>query len=1810
MSRMSELKKSDPRLANIKDDVLAGFVYDKNPKFAKIDRQIFIDDAIEDKSFIGKVKSVFTDTEFVPSVGPVPTIVTEAIPKIPRTIENLQAKVLRKGLGLDIPERLESVEETSPLDFVSTQREIPKAIEERFPDIPLEEAVKGRQPGAVFAGQALKEPFKEVADLIGFALRPEQLLVVGPAINVAFRALGFVGKEAFKGVRDIVRLIKRSGVKEGDAVESIVEKVSGQVAKETNIPKAEIEKEILTESNKVKIVPILEGAIKKLPEEERLNKVPVDQLIKFMMAKVQNIANTHHTESFDVIMSRIEKANSLFSEKVKFTNKEKAAFFRYDDILGSSEIDRILSPADAKKFRRWTSEQLGEPKLIKNIQEEGVLKGEGKAFRPPETQPKPFKKEIRPLEEVAEEIEAKARGEAAKEGPFDKIFERIGKKLRSEAKGQEILDGLAKKGVSPNTVASNFWDNTWKLLNNKQKKIIEDHVFANTQFKIGETLGFDKNNRRIIAKTQRDISDNVIEFSDDVEELEGVQRGLIALMEFANQNIGVKGVVKKVISPKVQIIKPNESAKIEGNNITAVISPSAKESGKGFQLTLFDRNFKPMSDSQFATFDEAFSTAKKVTKEPLAEQAKPRLPFKTQGGKTVGRIAEETPQDVSNAINPAFSPEQRVGIKIDPIVQEGAVPKKIVSKADIIKFMSEKMDIPIRIGRFRTKALGIFKAKPEIIRTKLADDIPVAAHELGHFLEKSLFGTTKLDGHGLSGKSFRPFSDELSKLATPANAASSVESEGFAEFVSLFVVDKAKAQKAAPKFYKWFVDDILENQHPQVKEVLNQISDDFGRWMRQSSVAKVMGQIAFGDKGSFKLPSPSKVYTAGKDKFYPIQMAVKAINPDVAISENPYMLSRLYSDWIGEAEQFLKFGQINTKPGKFKIGQKIGPSFEEILAPIRTEHREFSSFLVAKRAVELSGRGKMTGISLGDAQQALKELSTPAFQKAAKELDIFQDRFAQRMLDAGFFTNADYLKFKKMNKDYVPFFRIAETETNGTGGAISNVFNPIKKLSREGSTRQIVDPLESIVKNVYTFTALAKKQEIKKAIAGLAKFDKSGKYIERVPREFKSVAISNDELYKIFRDFSNWTERTEFKEFKKEFSKKTGIKDGEVSKPIEKLESIIIDALKKRGMTEGEGKAFVSRLKNAKGAKEIDSAVETVIEKQTILHTVKQMDLDLPEWVTIFRPKESLPQGPFIEVFNKGKKTLFQLDPELHKAFTGLDIESVNFIVRAASIPARLLRAGATLTPEFSLKNILRDPFSAFVFSKDGFIPGIDTAKGFFHAFRQDKLYQAWRVGGGGHSMMVSLDRDVLQKNLKQLLNDVTVSGKVKNIVNHPMDTLRIMSELFESSNRLGNFSKTYKNFNKNIQKAIKFSETAPKTLNKKKPFVEFKISGKMRKVENTKESLRRFAIQLEKERLPGAAFEAREVTLDFSKIGSKMKAMNQLTAFFNARLEGYDKFIRVFKERPVTAMAKAMSAVTLPTMYLWWANKDDPRYQELPRWEKALFWHVLTDKHIYRIPKPFELGFLFGTIPQAFLEWMDKKDPEGVKRLFEDINRDAINTVLPTSAKLAFEQLSGDSLFTGAPLVGRAEENLAPPYQSRPWTSETAKLVGKVLNYSPAKIDALVFGFTGGLGRLAIKEGADRAVLQFIDEPIDPSPTFSDIPILKTFTSRWPRADADSIQLFYKKYGKAKEAQNTFISLVKAGEAKLAKTYSEENQPLIQQAVGMELTRNMLADGHKIIRIINENKNMTPAQKRKKIDETYLFMTKAARRGLATNIK
>lgn len=579
----------------------------------------------------------------------------------------------------------------------------------------------------------------------------------------------------------------------------------------------------------------------------------------------------------------------------------------------------------------------------------------------------------------------------------------------------------------------------------------------------------------------------------------------------------------------------------------------------------------------------------------------------------------------------------------------------------------------------------------------------------------------------------------------------------------------------------------------------------------------------------------------------------------------------------------------------------------------------------------------------------------------------------------------------------------------------------------------------------------------------------------------------------------------------------------------------------------------------------------TLEELENVVPDISKIDKTALENFEVFRRNQQQLGKNEVAVFRDGKREVWDLGSDLSRSWKYSTDVSQRLVSSIISLPTRTLRAGATLAPEFFLRNAMRDTMSATVFSRNGFVLGLDTARGMLTQIyakigkeKESKIYQDWIKSGGPQSSYVAFDRNYFSNNVAKELT----SRPVYNIITKPLEALRIMTEFFENATRLGEYIKSYNN-------SIKNGLT-------------------------------------HKQAVERGGFESKNISLDFQRMGAKMAAVNSVVAFFNARVQGYLKLYETFKspETRSKALYTVGASITLPSILLWIANNEDERYKELPQWQKDLFWIVITgegkDTIVWRIPKPFELGYVFGTLPERLLDFVKTKDPTAVKKFIETLAFDNATSLMPIPdiAKPLVEAWSNKSLFTKKPIVPRSLEGLLPEYQYTEYTSETSKILGKLIRQisgeysgisSPVRIESTINNWTGTLGR-TFTTVLDKALIAsgVIDDPIKPEETLSDIPIIRAFVVRNPSAGSEYITTFYDKYDKVSKIFNSIDRLQKAG------NFEEANKLLTNlpvEATILKTTYKLVQDNDKRVRDIYNSKFFTPNEKRQLIDELYRNM-------------
>ncbi|MDH5578265.1 MAG: hypothetical protein OEZ09_07370 [Betaproteobacteria bacterium] len=939
--------------------------------------------------------------------------------------------------------------------------------------------------------------------------------------------------------------------------------------------------------------------------------------------------------------------------------------------------------------------------------------------------------------------------------------------------------------------------------------------------------------------------------------------------------------------------------------------------------------------------------------------------------------------------------------------------------------------------------------------------------------------------------------------------------------------------------------------------------------------AAVLARLSVGEEHVREL-TWERFYTGVKDDLYPVKLVEQALTKGerLDVAESPYHLARLVRGAAGKATQFLDHGTFDWNTYK-----NTGPGLKQILEPHKTDLDGFRAYAVSRRAQELHGRGIETGIDAAAADTVVN--TGRQYAAAFEQLQKYQNEVTRYMKDSGLIGDEAYAAMLEANKDYVPFFRLFDEPKSKGPGKGMKVHNPLRAI--KGSERQVLDPLESIIKNTYVYTALAERNAVGRALGDLVVKDTASAEalgITKVKPTFRPIQLEAREIKKLFDEFITVSQRT--RRSRTEETRTSGV-GGVAGEPQNRVfaanKKRVMDALEARGFSTNEAEIMVRRLGNEK-ATGGDTIVEKLVQEVVATENVVGMDIRLPsDAATIFRPNALRPAPNQLRYFENGKPQVLDLPPTVAEAFAATDRASANVLVKIVAFPARTLRAGAILAPDFMLRNVARDQLTAFTFSKTGYIPLWDMMRGAMSLVKKDNQFQSWLKSGGANSAMVALDRAYLQQHIARLNKDAGLMERSWNVIKSPLEVLRITSELMENATRLGEFKRAKATTKTEIQQA---------------------------------------------------GFVSREITLDFQRIGAQTQALNMMAAFMNAGMEGLDRTVRAFKDDPVGTSAKVGAGVTAPSVLLWYANNSTPERQqvwrEIPHWQRDLFWIVMTDgwnedaagnvtysPTIYRVPKPFELGVVFGSGAERLLDEFVGNDPKAMQDFLASVGGMAAINVLPTGAVPIMEHMTNHSFFTNNPLIPTRMEAILPEYQYHEYTTQASRAVGRLIGAfpgmkesslaSPIVIDNYIRGWTGTLGAY-VRDALDFELRQAgaLPDPPKPLATLADIPVVKAFVVRYPSATAQSVSDFYGEYISRSKVYQTFQYLVKQGDGEAALKEIKLNPGAFTRLEGIHQSIGTL---NGIIRLVHQNPEMTPSDKRQLIDQMYGQMILLARTGV-----
>jgi len=447
-----------------------------------------------------------------------------------------------------------------------------------------------------------------------------------------------------------------------------------------------------------------------------------------------------------------------------------------------------------------------------------------------------------------------------------------------------------------------------------------------------------------------------------------------------------------------------------------------------------------------------------------------------------------------------------------------------------------------------------------------------------------------------------------------------------------------------------------------------------------------------------------------------------------------------------------------------------------------------------------------------------------------------------------------------------------------------------------------------------------------------------------------------------------------------------------------------------------------------------------VIEKNKILNNFVKAQ----EEYSLFPGMQKIasgvkPQTNFdtINLFRNGVKETWQVPADIAIAIKNLDAPITPGWWQTLTTPQRILKKGATqYNLSFTLPNKFRDKQTAAL-----------TARGFIESMAQKT---------GVSSQSVSLS----SKEIKELYN---ISGGYG-------------ASIFKEGE-----SKILTNLQKTGMTKVLSSANPAKIIDTINNSVE-----QSTRLEVFKSALQRGLSAKD------AALVSREATIDFAKMGTWMKTLNQAIPFLNARVQGFINLPRAFVANPEVFARMQMYTAVYPTLALHEYNRRFDSYSNISSYMKNKYWIIMTGEtdgvdnytgnpikvpQFITIPKGEGQTLVSGPI-QYYLEKSDGIDYRKTSEMLAD--------TLGSASPLEFQTWGGGNIwltaagqmgpavsipaglaagkvpYTGAQIIPEARKKAEPYMQFAKYTPEITKEIGKILNVSPAQIDFILNSFGG----------------------------------------------------------------------------------------------------------------------------------------------------
>lgn len=541
--------------------------------------------------------------------------------------------------------------------------------------------------------------------------------------------------------------------------------------------------------------------------------------------------------------------------------------------------------------------------------------------------------------------------------------------------------------------------------------------------------------------------------------------------------------------------------------------------------------------------------------------------------------------------------------------------KKAPIKAphDIVKYLSDTFGIPISTGNIgNRKASGIYKMPAQTIRTKITNDLPIIAHELGHMFD---------DKYNLSDaehiNDVLNFAHKLDAEFLEQYSGDEQDGEAIAQFVRTYLSNPEKAKQGAPKFYKEFTEKLSNedlNALNQAAEYINQyLSADFMDRLHSNIVTNKELKERTSAKEKMK-----KFYITIVDAFAPIKDAadyVEKAEGKQSGNKNAYTLAMNSKNADAVIAFILREGMVD------KDGNIVGKSLVECLSDIpATQLQLFADYLLLKHSPDwlapkdgsapkrVFSDEELQNVENINRQIEVLEKNYPHFMQAANNLYEYERNLLKYWcVDIGGMSEELFNRLWKRYPHYVPLYR-AINKNIGTKRSFANQRTPINRA--HGSGEAIKNVIESIIYNTEKFVKFGMRNRVMQILSDYAdNVEGFGSFMEPVAPNMIAHTIGiTDKIEQVKEMLS-------------------GLKDNDFTALTEALDNVFGDSVTSYTPVAVAGKQIVTVMRNGKFKyyqvhnKELFDAISNISPQQL-------------GWFVKFSRKVLMPTNLLITQFN------------------------------------------------------------------------------------------------------------------------------------------------------------------------------------------------------------------------------------------------------------------------------------------------------------------------------------------------------------------------------------------------------------------------------------------------------------------------------------------------------------------------------------------------------------------------------------------------